>query len=80
MADSRKSSKRQKNFGVPIEVCMKYERLAGVKTGEKPTKKQSEDACKMMVDALICGVSSVVLSAKDYQLIAEEIAKNEADR
>lgn len=80
MADSRKASKRSKCFGIPVEVCVKYERMAGVKTGEKPTKKQAEAACKMMVDAMIIGVSHIQLSAKDFELISKEIEENEAKR
>lgn len=80
MADSRKTSKRQKCFGVPIEVCVKYERKVGVKPGDEPTKKQAEAACKLMVDALTLGVSDVVLTSKDFEQIAKEVARNEANR
>lgn len=80
MASKRDKDKRQKCFGIPVEVCVKYERMAGVKTGEKPTKKQSEVACQLMVKALTIGVSEISLTSKDHELIAQEIAKNEANR
>ena len=31
MANMRDKNKRLKGFGIPVEVCVKYERLAGVK-------------------------------------------------
>jgi len=76
--DSRKSSKRLKGFGIPIEVCVRFERMIGLKTGETPTKKQSEQIARMMVTALTEYASTVILSSKDYELIAKEVAENEA--
>ena len=78
MAGKRDASKRLKGFGIPVEVCVKYERLAGVKTNETPTKKQSEVVTDLMVKALICGVSSVVLTSEDMEQVAQYIKRNES--
>lgn len=75
--NQRNKDKRLKGFGIPIEVCVKYERMAGVKTGETPTKRQAEDVTRYMVAALTIGAANVVLSARDYELIAEEARANE---
>lgn len=77
MANMRDKNKRLKGFGIPIEVCIKYERLAGVKTNETPTKKQSKDITDLMVKVLIAGVSNVILTSEDYEQIAKEVKANE---
>lgn len=77
MANMRDKNKRLKGFGIPIEVCVKYERLAGVKTNETPTKKQAKAVTDLMVKVLIAGVSNVSLTSEDYEQIAREVKKNE---
>lgn len=69
--------KRLKGFGIPIEVCVKYERLAGLKTGETPNKSQADKIAAMMVTSITLGVQHVKLEAEDYKLIAEEVKSNE---
>lgn len=77
MANMRDKNKRLKGFGIPVEVCVKYERLAGVKVNEKPTKQQSKVITDLMVKVLIAGVSNVTLSSEDYEQIAKEVKENE---
>ena len=77
MANMRDKNKRLKGFGIPVEVCVKYERLAGVKVNEKPTKQQSKAITDLMVKVLIAGVSNVTLSSEDYEQIAKEVKENE---
>lgn len=77
MANARNKNKRLKCFGIPIETCVKYERLAGVATGATPTKNQSEVVTRLMVNVLSAGVSNVALTSADYQQIAKEVESNE---
>lgn len=77
MANMRDKNKRLKGFGIPIEVCVKYERLAGVKTNETPNKKQAKAVTDLMVKVLIAGVSNVSLTSEDYEQIAKEVKENE---
>lgn len=77
MANQRDKNKRLKGFGIPIEVCVKYERLVGVKVNETPTKKQAKDITDLMVKVLVAGVSSVTLTAEDYKQISKEVEANE---
>jgi len=78
--NKRDKNKRLKGFGIPVEVCVRYERMAGVKTGEQPTKKQKEQITTLMVTALTVYASNVTLTAKDYKLIHEEVEANERTR
>lgn len=71
---------RLKGLRIPIELAVKYERLAGVKPGEKPTKKQAEAITKMMVAALQMGATAYQLTAEDNRLIAEEKERNANNR
>lgn len=77
MANVRDKNKRLKGFGIPIETCVKYERLAGVETGKEPTKAQSMKVTDLMVKVLSAGVAHVALTAADYDIISKEVAKNE---
>ena len=67
---------RLKGMRIPIDLCVKYERLAGVQPGEKPTKLQAMAITKMMVAALYMGATSYTLTAEDNELIAEEKRNN----
>lgn len=80
MPGKRDSDKRLKGMGIPIEVCVKYERKAGVKTGQQPTKAQRDKIAAMMVAQITLGVTDVVLSSKDYELIQQEVKANEEAR
>ncbi len=80
MPGKRDCDKRLKGMGIPIEVCVKYERRAGVKIGHAPTKAQRDEIAKMMVTQITLGVADVVLTAKDYELILEEVKANERSR
>ena len=77
MANMRDKNKRLKGFGIPIEVCIKYERIAGVKVNEKPTREQAQAVTDMMVKVLVAGVANVTLTAEDYEQIANEVKENE---
>lgn len=74
----RDKDKRLKGFGIPIEVCVKYERAVGIPAGVEPTKQQRAAVTKLMVDVLTAGVSNVVLNSEDYELIAQEVKRNES--
>lgn len=73
--NKRDINKRLKGFGIPIELCVKYERMAGVKPGEEPTKKQQEQITKLMVTALTLYVAHIVLTSRDYEEIAQEVKR-----
>ena len=76
MADRPDVNNRLKGLRIPIETCVKYERLVGVKQGEDPTPSQRLRIGKMMVSAVVLAVQNVNLSAADYRWIAEEVEKN----
>ena len=78
--NKRDKNKRLKGFGIPVEVCVRFERMAGVETSAQPTKKQSEKITELMVTALTVYSVNVVLTAEDYRLIAEEVEANERNR
>lgn len=75
----REPSKRLKAFGVPIELCVKFERLVGVKTGETPTFVQKIHVSDAMIAAMNAWVQNIELSAEDYELIAKEVKENESN-
>lgn len=77
MSGRRDAKKRLKGMGIPIDVCVKYERLAGLKTGETPNKQQADKIAAMMVTSITLGVQNVELSPEDHELIAKEIRENE---
>lgn len=78
--NQRDINKRLKGFGIPIEVCVKYERMAGVKFGMKPTKQQKEMVTKLMVAALTVYAADIHLTSRDYKLIQKEVEENERKR
>lgn len=78
--NKRDKNKRLKGFGIPVEVCVRYERMAGVKPGEVPTKQQARRITELMVAALTVYASKVVLTARDYELILKEVKDNERNR
>jgi hypothetical protein len=78
--NKRDKNKRLKGFGIPVELCVRYERMAGVKTGEEPTRAQQQDITRLMVTALTVYAADVVLTSADYQLIKEEVEANERNR
>ena len=78
--NKRDKNKRLKGFGIPVELCVRYERMAGVKTGAEPTPKQKRDITRLMVTALTVYAANVILTAKDYKLIMEEVEANERSR
>ena len=80
VANKRDTNKRLKGFGIPIEVCIRYERMAGVKTDETPTKEQQKEVSRLMINAMTLYASEVVLTSKDYEQIAREVANNEQKR
>ena len=68
---------RLKGLRIPIEVCVKYERMAGAKPFEELTHDQKIAVGKLMVDALTIGSREVVLTSEDYEQIAQEVKQNE---
>ena len=68
--------KRLKGMGIPIEVCVKYERRAGLKPGQQPDKRQADLISSMMVSALVRDVQHDKLTVEDLELIAREIDGN----
>ncbi|MBR0196893.1 MAG: hypothetical protein IJQ34_02055 [Kiritimatiellae bacterium] len=78
--NQRDNNKRLKGFGIPIEICVKYERMAGVEIGEKPNFRQRSEITRLMLTALTMYVAGVVLTAEDYELIAKEVKENEQRR
>lgn len=78
--NKRDKNKRLKGFGIPVELCVRYERMAGVKTGDEPTRAQQRDITRLMVTALTVYAADVVLTAADYKLIQEEVEANERNR
>ena len=80
MANKRDTNKRLKGFGIPVEVCIRYERMAGVKTGETPTREQQKKVSELMINAMTIYAAKVVLTSKDYEQIAKEVANNEQSR
>lgn len=77
MSNQPDVNKRLKGLRIPIEVCVKFERLAGVKVNEEPTAQQRLSVSKMMVSALVLATQHVTLNANDYEQIAAEVKRNE---
>ena len=77
MANQPDKNNRLKGLQVPIEVCVKFERLAGVKVNQEPTIQQRKAIGKMMVSALVLASQHVQLNAADYEQIAKEVKANE---
>lgn len=80
MAKNRDTNKRLKGIGIPIEICVKYERMAGLAPGQKPTFVEKIHVSELMISALEAYARDVRLTAVDYELIAEEVRQNEEDR
>ena len=80
MAGNRDTNKRLKAIGIPIELCVKYERLCGIQAGKKLSLADTFHVSEAMISALEAGVRNVQLSSEDYQLIAAEVKRNEAER
>ena len=80
MATQRETTKRLKAIGLPIELCVKYERALNVKPGETPTYVQKIFISEAMISALEAGVRNIQLTPEDYELIAKEVRENETKR
>ena len=80
MSNMPRIDKRQRNIRLPIEVCVKYERMAGFKRGAILSRADNELINRIMASTLADGVRHIILSAKDYADIAKEIEENEAHR
>ena len=66
--NKRDKNKRLKGFGIPVELCVRYERMAGVKTGEEPTPKQKRDITRLMVTALTEDGEVMAVQHKEYKI------------
>lgn len=77
MSNQPDANNRLKGLRIPIEVCVKYERMAGVEGDAELTHDQKIKVGKLMVDALTIGCRNIVLSADDYEQIAREVRRNE---
>jgi hypothetical protein len=80
MAANRDTNKRLKGIGLPIELCVKYERLCGIKGEHRLTFTEKFRVSEAMISALEAGVRNVQLTSEDYELIAKEVKKNESSR
>lgn len=77
MSNQPDTNNRLKGLRIPIETCVRFERLAGVKVNEEPTIQQKKAVAKMMVSAMILASQHVQLNAADHEQIAREVAENE---
>ena len=80
MAGNRDTNKRLKAIGIPIELCVKYERLCGIQAGKKLSFADKFHVSEAMISALEAGVRHIQLTSRDYQLIADEVKRNEQAR
>ena len=80
MASNRDTNKRLKAIGLPIELCVKYERLCGIPAGHKPTYMEKLHVSEAMISALDAAVRNVQLTSEDYELIVKEVKRNEDGR
>ena len=80
MANNRDTNKRLKAIGIPIELCIKYERLCGIKPGQRMSFADKFHVSEAMISALDAGVRNVELTSEDYMLIAAEVKRNEESR
>lgn len=74
---TRDKNKRMKGMGIPIDLCVKFERKIGLKPGEKPDYCQRIKISDLMISAMQEAVKDVVLSDDDKEQIKEEIKHNE---
>ena len=77
---NRDSTKRLKGIGLPIELCVKYERMCGIPPGRKPSFTEKFRVSEAMISALEAGARNVQLTSEDYELIAKEVKRNENSR
>lgn len=80
MAGNRDTNKRLKAIGIPIELCVKYERMCGIPPGKKLSFTEKFRVSEAMISALEAGARNIMLTSEDYQLIAQEVKRNEASR
>lgn len=80
MASNRDTNKRLKAIGLPIELCLKYERLCGIPAGKRPTFVDKIHVSDAMISALEAAVRNVKLTADDYAIIEKEVRRNEQKR
>lgn len=80
MAENRDTNKRLKAIGLPIELCVKFERMCNIPAGQKPTFVQKILVSEAMISALEAAVRNVQLTSEDYELIAKEVKRNEQRR
>ena len=80
MAGNRDTNKRLKAIGIPIELCVKYERMCGIKPGQRMSFTDRFHVSEAMISALEAGARNYQLTSEDYRLIAEEVRQNEAAR
>lgn len=78
--NNRDTNKRLKAIGLPIELCVKFERLCGIPAGRRPTYVEKIHVSEAMISALESAVRNVQLTSEDYELIAREVKKNEQSR
>ena len=76
MARNRDVTKRLKGIGIPIEVCVKYERMCGIPAGSRGSFAQRMRVSDAMIAALERGAEGVELSGEDWRLIRAEIKAN----
>ena len=77
---NRDTNKRLKAIGLPIELCVKFERLCGIPPERKPTYVEKIHVSEAMISAMETAVRNVQLTSRDYELIAEEVKENEKKR
>ena len=77
---NRDTNKRLKAIGLPIELCVKFERLCGIPAGRKPTYVEKIHVSEAMISAMEAAVRNVQLTSADYELIAAEVKRNESRR
>lgn len=77
---TRDANKRMKGMGIPIPLCMKFERKIGLAPGQHPDYVQRIKISDLMISAMEAAVRDIHLSSEDYKLIQEEVAKNEQAR
>lgn len=76
----RDVNKRLKGIGIPIEICVKFERLIGLKPGEEPNYVQKILISEEVIKAMREHVKNIHLTSEDHELITQEVRKNEGSR
>lgn len=80
MKRTRNTNKRLKAIGIPIPLCVKFERLCGVKPGQELSYMDKLHVSEAMISAMEAAVRKIQLTAEDYELIAKEMKHNESNR